>query len=144
MVSTGREAVTAVTSKQYDLVLIDGMHTFEQVVRDLSNVLLRTHQRSVIILDDTVPDDVYSAVKDGAASYEYRKLDTAPARDGRAMFTRLCSTFTTIFRTLSTERSWARAIRKPWSGEARGSLGRRCLMTWSASRASAILSFKAI
>jgi len=67
-------------SPQYDLVLIDGMHTFEQVVRDLSNVLLRTHQRSVIILDDTVPDDVYSAVKDGAASYEYRKLDTAPAR----------------------------------------------------------------
>jgi hypothetical protein len=67
-------------SPQYDVVLIDGMHTFEQVVRDLSNVLLRTHQRSVIILDDTVPDDVYSTVKDGAASYDYRKLDTAPAR----------------------------------------------------------------
>ncbi|MDB5403516.1 MAG: hypothetical protein JWQ55_5534 [Rhodopila sp.] len=64
----------------YDLVLIDGMHTFEQVVRDLSNVLVRTHQRSVIILDDTVPDDVYSTVKDGLASYRHRKTDSAPAR----------------------------------------------------------------
>jgi hypothetical protein len=67
-------------SPQYDVVLIDGMHTFEQVIRDLSNALLRTHQRSVIILDDTVPDDVYSTVKDGAASYEYREKDGAPAR----------------------------------------------------------------
>jgi hypothetical protein len=64
----------------YDVVLIDGMHTFEQVVRDLSNVLLRTHHRSAIILDDTVPDDVYSTVKDGLASYNYRKVDHAPAR----------------------------------------------------------------
>ena len=67
-------------SSSYDLVLIDGLHTFEQVVRDLSNVLLRTHQRAVIILDDTVPDDVYSAEKDARLSYEYRTLDSAPAR----------------------------------------------------------------
>jgi hypothetical protein len=48
----------------YDLVFIDGLHTFEQVVRDFSNVLLRTHGRSVIILDDTVPDSVYAAIPD--------------------------------------------------------------------------------
>jgi hypothetical protein len=64
----------------YDTVLIDGMHTFEQVVRDLSNVLLRTHPRSVIILDDTVPDDLYSVIKDPKASYEFRKKDAVPAR----------------------------------------------------------------
>jgi hypothetical protein len=63
----------------YDVVLIDGMHTFEQVVRDLSNVLLRTHHRSAIILDDTVPDDAYSTVKDAVASYRYREIDKAPA-----------------------------------------------------------------
>ena len=62
----------------YDVVLIDGMHTFEQVVRDLSNVLVRTHHRSAIILDDTVPDDAYSTVKDPAASYRYRDIDKAP------------------------------------------------------------------
>jgi hypothetical protein len=64
----------------YDVALIDGMHTFEQVVRDLSNVLIRTHHRSVIILDDTVPDDLYSVIKDPKASYEYRQKDGVPAR----------------------------------------------------------------
>lgn len=63
----------------YDVVLIDGLHTFEQVVRDLSNVLLRTHARSAIILDDTVPDDAYSTVQDAVKSYKYREMDKAPA-----------------------------------------------------------------
>jgi hypothetical protein len=35
---------------------------FEQVVRDLTNALAWTHRRSVMLLDDTVPSDVYSAL----------------------------------------------------------------------------------
>jgi hypothetical protein len=62
----------------YDVVLIDGMHTFEQVFRDLTNVLLRTQDRSVIVLDDTVPDDAYSTVKNSSASYRYREMDGVP------------------------------------------------------------------
>jgi hypothetical protein len=57
----------------YDVIFIDGLHTFEQVVRDLSNVLLRTHRRSVIILDDTVPSDVYSALPEQSMAIKYRK-----------------------------------------------------------------------
>jgi Methyltransferase domain len=57
----------------YDVVFIDGLHTFEQVVRDLSNVMLRTHRRSVIILDDTLPNDVYSAIPNVAATMRHRK-----------------------------------------------------------------------
>ena len=57
----------------YDVIFIDGMHTFEQVVRDFSNGILRTHQRSVIILDDTVPDDVYSALPDSSATTRLRR-----------------------------------------------------------------------
>lgn len=56
----------------YDLILIDGLHTFEQVVRDFSNALLRTHHRSAVILDDTVPSDVYSALGDQESANRYR------------------------------------------------------------------------
>lgn len=57
----------------YDIIFIDGLHTFEQVVRDFSNALLRSHRHSVLILDDTVPNDVYSAIPDHRATFRYRK-----------------------------------------------------------------------
>jgi hypothetical protein len=57
----------------FDIILIDGLHTFEQVVRDFSNVILRTHRRSVILLDDTWPNDVYSSLPDMNATFKYRK-----------------------------------------------------------------------
>ncbi|HXR36957.1 MAG TPA: class I SAM-dependent methyltransferase [Candidatus Binataceae bacterium] len=59
-------------SPPYDIVYIDGLHTFEQVVRDISNTLLRTHRRSVVVLDDTVPSDVYSALWDQESANRYR------------------------------------------------------------------------
>ena len=57
----------------FDIIFIDGLHTFEQVVRDFSNAILRTHRRSVILLDDTLPNDVYSALPDMNTTYKYRK-----------------------------------------------------------------------
>ena len=56
----------------YDLVFIDGLHTFEQVVRDFSNTLLRTHRQSAVMLDDTIPNDVYSAIPDQHAALRHR------------------------------------------------------------------------
>lgn len=60
-------------SSQFDVVFIDGLHTFEQVVRDFSNTVLHTHRRSAILLDDTVPNDVYSALTDMAATMRFRE-----------------------------------------------------------------------
>jgi len=57
----------------YDVIFIDGLHKFEQVVRDLSNALIRTHRHSVIILDDTIAGDVYSAIPDQEAALRYRR-----------------------------------------------------------------------
>ena len=57
----------------YDVVFIDGLHTFEQVARDFANVLLRTHRRSAILLDDTVPVDVYSAIRNQQSAIGHRK-----------------------------------------------------------------------
>jgi hypothetical protein len=57
----------------YDVVFIDGLHTFEQVVRDFNNTILHTHRKSIVILDDTFPDDAYSAHPDLGAVRRYRK-----------------------------------------------------------------------
>jgi hypothetical protein len=57
----------------FDVAFIDGMHTFEQVVRDFANAIVYTHRRSVIMLDDTLPNDVYSTNPDQAAGMKYRR-----------------------------------------------------------------------
>jgi hypothetical protein len=46
---------------KFDLVFLDGLHTFEQTFRDFCSALTLTHDRSVILLDDTYPSDIYSA-----------------------------------------------------------------------------------
>lgn len=51
----------AAGTEPYDIVFIDGLHVFEQVVRDLTNTLAWTTWRSAILIDDTLPSDVYSS-----------------------------------------------------------------------------------
>lgn len=48
----------------FDIVFLDGLHTFEQTFRDFCSSLLMTHERSIIILDDTIPSDIYSSLPD--------------------------------------------------------------------------------
>jgi hypothetical protein len=57
----------------YDLLFIDGMHTFEQVSRDFCNAIVHSHRRSVILIDDTLPNDVYSTNPNQADGMRYRR-----------------------------------------------------------------------
>ncbi len=57
----------------FDLIFLDGLHTFEQTARDFTNSLRYAHDKTVWILDDTVPCDPYSAHPSMDASYEIRK-----------------------------------------------------------------------
>jgi hypothetical protein len=58
-------------SKRFDVAFLDGLHTFDQTYRDLINTF--AHMRSgVIVIDDTVPSDEYSAIPDQEASYAAR------------------------------------------------------------------------
>src|ERR1017187_3293931 len=59
---------------EFDLIFIDGLHHFEQVVRDLSNSLMHSHAGSVIILDDTKPNDIYSAIPNANDTMRFRRL----------------------------------------------------------------------
>ena len=59
-------------AKQYDLIFIDGLHTFEQTYRDLCNCLLHSHWRTPILIDDTLPSDVYSSLRDPGQTQAFR------------------------------------------------------------------------
>lgn len=49
--------------EKYDLVFIDGLHTYDQTYRDFCNVSLRLHSRSIVVIDDVLPCDKHSAIR---------------------------------------------------------------------------------
>jgi hypothetical protein len=59
--------------KLFDVIFIDGLHVFEQGVRDFHNALMHSHRKSVIILDDTIPSDVFSAIPNGDEAIKFRQ-----------------------------------------------------------------------
>lgn len=61
---------------KYDLVFLDGLHTWEQTYRDFCNALLITHERSIILLDDVFPSDVYSCNRDQVEAVMMRQFMT--------------------------------------------------------------------
>lgn len=46
----------------FDLIFLDGLHTFEQTYRDLLNALDHLSPRAVILIDDVVPTDEVAAI----------------------------------------------------------------------------------
>lgn len=59
--------------ENYDLVFLDGLHTFDQTYRDLRNSLRHLRDGGVILIDDTVPTDEVSAIPDQNVSYHVRR-----------------------------------------------------------------------
>lgn len=53
----------------YDVVFLDGLHTFPQTYRDLINAL-RLCRRGVVLIDDVIPCDAASALADYSAARE--------------------------------------------------------------------------
>ena len=48
----------------FDVVFLDGLHTFEQTLRDLMNALAHTRADSVIVIDDVKPNGFPAAIRD--------------------------------------------------------------------------------
>jgi hypothetical protein len=61
---------------KYDLVFLDGLHTWEQTYRDFCNTLLITHERSIILIDDIFPTDVFSCNRDQIEAVMMRQFMT--------------------------------------------------------------------
>lgn len=63
---------------KYDLVFLDGLHTFEQTYRDFCSAIIHTHTQSAILIDDTVPSDVYSSLPVPHKAIAYRARFSQP------------------------------------------------------------------
>lgn len=55
----------------YDLIFLDGLHTFEQCFRDFCATMAFSHDRTVWLIDDTCPNDAFSIRR---SSIETRRL----------------------------------------------------------------------
>ena len=52
------------TSELFDIVFLDGMHTFQQTFKDLVNSMACSRERTVWLIDDVVPLDYYGSLPD--------------------------------------------------------------------------------
>lgn len=60
-------------SLKFDIIFLDGLHTFQQTFRDFCNSLACAHDRTVWLIDDVLPVDVFSAWPDQKESVRFRK-----------------------------------------------------------------------
>jgi hypothetical protein len=48
-----------INKKKYDCIFIDGLHTYEQVIKDITNSLNCINQNGIIFVHDCLPNNVY-------------------------------------------------------------------------------------
>ncbi|MBK8815447.1 MAG: DUF563 domain-containing protein [Methylococcaceae bacterium] len=58
---------------RFDIIMVDGLHTFEQTFRDFCASLSLAHDRTIWLIDDTVPNDVFSAIPNQREAISFRK-----------------------------------------------------------------------
>lgn len=63
---------TSENPKIYDIIFIDGLHTYEQTLRDFLSSLRFSHQKTIWIIDDTIPSDIFSSIRNPNLARRYR------------------------------------------------------------------------
>ncbi len=58
--------------EQFDVIYLDGLHTFEQTLRDLTNALHHLQPRGVIVIDDTRPPTYLASMADRESFFTVR------------------------------------------------------------------------
>lgn len=66
--------------ERFDVIYIDGLHTFEQTLRDLINALALIRTKGVIIIDDIFPTSLAAALPDFREFKVARKLTGTKAK----------------------------------------------------------------
>jgi hypothetical protein len=64
---------TLASNQVFDFIFLDGLHTYDQTLRDFRNSLEHVSADSVIVIDDVLPVDEYSASPDMWQSIRIRK-----------------------------------------------------------------------
>ncbi len=72
-VESDRYFATAIgRDERFDVVFLDGLHTYDQTLRDLLNTLQHVHPDSVIVIDDVMPVDYASSIGDPVRMNAFR------------------------------------------------------------------------
>lgn len=66
-------------SKKFDLIYLDGLHTYEQTARDFHNSLRHLRSGGAIVIDDVVPESEAKALPDRLESLERQRQETGLA-----------------------------------------------------------------
>ena len=59
-------------AESFDLVFIDGLHHYDQVMRDFAGSILFSHSKTVFLVDDVLPCDAFSALREQRQALELR------------------------------------------------------------------------
>jgi hypothetical protein len=57
----------------FDIIFIDGLHTFEQAFRDFCATQRLAHDRTIWLIDDVYPSDVFSSLPSQQDAVRFRK-----------------------------------------------------------------------
>lgn len=122
--------------EKFDVIFLDGLHTYEQTLRDLLNALNHLSDRGVIVIDDVRPPTYHASLPDHARSLQVRAWVRGDTKDWMGDVYRLlwfidsfCQTLT--YRTVSNNHGMAVVWRQ-----------RREAITERSIRATAELSFE--
>jgi len=64
------------TSELFDVIFLDGMHTFHQTFKDFVNSIACSHERTVWLIDDVIPLDIYGSLPDQKQGVNLRRSET--------------------------------------------------------------------
>ncbi|MGD9658441.1 MAG: class I SAM-dependent methyltransferase [Methylocystis sp.] len=66
---------------EFDLIFIDGLHTFEQSLRDFISSLSRLSENGLILIDDCCPSDYLASLRDHSLCQNGKSLEGSPDRN---------------------------------------------------------------
>lgn len=64
------------TNIKFDIIFLDGLHTYDQTYRDFCNALSHSLDRTIFIIDDTRPSDSFSAMRNQNFAVSSRKAES--------------------------------------------------------------------
>lgn len=62
------------TDKKYDVIYLDGLHEFNQTFRDFCNTLRFSHEKTIWLIDDTVPNSYFAGLPSQATARKGRDM----------------------------------------------------------------------
>lgn len=65
--------------KKFDFIFLDGLHTYDQTYRDFCNTIVHSTDDALILIDDTLPSDRFSAIRNQDEAYRSRTMESMSA-----------------------------------------------------------------